>query len=250
MSKPNWADVFHHMANPALAGMALVPDSSEQQVEKLLANFDQKLAMPFAPGSGAHGLVFGEWGHGKSQVLYRVAQFMTAYTDRCVTLALVPESLTPNGMLVAAADAARKLQYGDTPLRIAAGRVSELGIGDAIHLAATTLADWAANTGKPHTTLLVDEAQTLGGAEAYQTQLQELRTAFDERQIVLHTLQCHSMVSLDRARQLGEALSWLQGPNVCHVYPRRPRHAGAGGGTGAARATGFTRREGAQKKQG
>jgi hypothetical protein len=215
----NWADIFHHMANPASAGLALVPESSERQVAHLLETFEQKIALPFAPDGGAHGLVFGEWGHGKSQVLYRVAQFMAAHADRCLTLPLVPENLTPEGVLSAAVGAARKQHWDEAMLRAAVAYVRDLGTGpEAIREAAGALANWAADTGKRHTALLFDEAQTLGGAEAYQLQLQELRTAFDERQIVLHTLQCHSMVSLDRARELGQALAWLQGPNVCQIY--------------------------------
>lgn len=219
MTKPNWADVFHHMANPALAGLALVPEKSEQQVAGLVSNFEQKISLPFAPNVGAHGLVFGEWGHGKSQVLYRVARALASHADRCLAVVLVPENLAPEGMLEAAAAAARKLRRDDTSIRNAIERVRQIGSGpDAIREVATVLSDWASQTGLPHAALLFDEAQTLDGAKAYQSQLQELRNAFDTRQVVLHTLQCHSMVSLDRARELGQALSWLQGPNVSQVF--------------------------------
>src|SRR5262245_29337385 len=169
---PNWAEVFHHMANPASADLPLVPATSEQQVAQLLALFGDKVGLPFAPNSGAHGLVFGEWGHGKSQVLYRLARFMARHADRCLTLALVPETLTPNGILAAAAGAARKLSRDNTGLRSAVERALELGNGpEGIRAAAAALAHWVEETGKPHAALLFDEAQTLGGAEAYQLQL-------------------------------------------------------------------------------
>lgn len=215
----DWTNTFYHVANPELAAMRLVPEESEQQVMELIDAFQTGLNVAYAPNAGVHGLIFGEWGHGKSQVLYRVAAALASDHDRCACLTIVPEDLSPRGILTAAAISAAKHNLNATVLRDAAHSVTDTDPASpqSTQRAARTLSDWAVSVGKFHTAFLFDEAQTIGGAN-FQLLLQETRTAFQSARHVLHTLQCHSLVTLDRARQLASDLTWLRGPQVKHIY--------------------------------
>ena len=215
---PDWANVFYHVANPESAAASLVPETSEQQVTDLIDAFHEGLQAAFAPNAGMHALIFGEWGHGKSQVLYRIAAALAA-EPRCAALVIVPEELSPRAILAAAVASATKQNLDATILRNAALDIAEIDPTATIAMqrAAKAFSEWASAIGRPHTALLFDEAQTIEGAN-FQVLLQETRAAFQKSERVLHTLQCHSLVTLDRARQLANDLNWLQGPHVRQVY--------------------------------
>src|SRR5437763_326596 len=94
---------FYHMAEAASAERPLVPEAAETQVRDLIEMFETELALPFAPHIGAHGLIFGEWGHGKTQVLYRLAAHLSRQPDRCSVQIVIPEQMSPYHLVVAAA---------------------------------------------------------------------------------------------------------------------------------------------------
>src|SRR4029450_7522731 len=95
-SQPATTDLgaaFYHMAESASAERPLGPEAAEAQVRGLIEVFEAEVGRPFAPHGGAHGLVFGEWGHGKTQVLYRLAAHLGRQTDRCLILVIIPEQM-------------------------------------------------------------------------------------------------------------------------------------------------------------
>src|SRR5262245_24240510 len=98
---------FDPVANPAAARRSLTPAAVEQQVCRYLERLADVLTdSTHAPTRAAHALVFGEWGHGKSQVTYRVDDFLRRQHPSAWTVRVVPERLTPAEVLRAAADAA------------------------------------------------------------------------------------------------------------------------------------------------
>jgi hypothetical protein len=221
-SKPAMTDLgsaFYHMAESASAARPLVPEAAEAQVRGLIEVFEAEVARPFAPHVGAHGLVFGEWGHGKTQVLYRLAAHLGRQRDRCLVLVLIPEQMSPYYLVTAAAHHAEREGLPTSPLHEVGRTLRAIDPRDASasQLAAAAFVDYAAGSGRPHAAFLFDEAQTIQGV-SFQHFLQELRQAFRDRSIVLHTLQCHSLVSLDRAVEIAQGLEWLQGPTVRKVH--------------------------------
>jgi hypothetical protein len=213
MIAPN--DPFYYMGDESGATRPMVPAASENQVKQLLEVFENQISMPFAPTIGAHALVFGEWGHGKTQVLYRLRKVLNQHGDQCTTLMVIPEQLTPRFLVQAAAFEAETQGLPAQALHDAAHLLVEIDSQEtrATDLAANAFVEFAVAAGRPHTVLLFDEAQTIEGV-SFQTFLKILQRDFRERSIVLHTLQCHSLVSLDRALELARDLDWLQGPTV------------------------------------
>ena len=209
---------FYHMAEAAGAELKLVPEAAEAQVQELIELFDSHLSLPFAPHVGAHGLVFGEWGHGKTQVLYRLAARLSRQSDRVLVSVVIPEDMSPRYLVTAAAGFAERAGLPFLPLQEAAAKLTNIDSRDAntAQIAARAFARCAADSKRPHAALLFDEAQTVQDV-GFQEFLKELREAFRELSIVLHTLQCHSLVSLDRAVKLSQDLGWLQGPAVRKV---------------------------------
>jgi hypothetical protein len=221
-SQPATTDLgaaFYHMAESASAERPLVPEAAEAQVRGLIEVFEAEVGRPFAPHGGAHGLVFGEWGHGKTQVLYRLAAHLGRQTDRCLILVIIPEQMSPYHLVTAAAHHAEREGLPTSPLREVARKLDTIDPRDASasQLAAAAFVDYAAASGRPHAALLFDEAQTIQGV-SFQHFLKEIRQAFRDRSLVLHTLQCHSLVSLDRAVELAQDLEWLQGSAVRKVH--------------------------------
>ena len=212
-------DPFYYMGDEAGATRELVPTAAETQVLDLIQAFEVETAKPFAPTVGAHGLVFGEWGHGKTQVLYRVRQRLEVHPNRCVPLMVMPEAMSPRFLVQAAAFEAETRGLPFEELRQAAIDLTGVDAQEsrAAVRAAEAFADFATATHRPHVALLFDEAQTLSGV-SFQELLRHLQEAVLRRGIALHTLQCHSLVTLDRALQLAQELAWLKGPNVRKVH--------------------------------
>jgi hypothetical protein len=71
--------------------------------------------------------------------------------------------------------------------------------------------------GARHLVLLLDEAAQMGSFNLHEF-LREVASAFSASKIQLHTLQCHSLATLDRAREIAHDLGeWLQRAAQIHL---------------------------------
>jgi hypothetical protein len=196
---------FEYVANPTAANRSLTPRAVEQQVGWYLERLSTALArQTHDPNGAAHALVFGEWGHGKSQVVYRADDHLRSRCTEVWAIRVVPERLTPGEVLAAAADRADPATADR--LRQARAEAGEGGedTDRAGEVAATALARVARDQKIAHTVLLLDEAATMG--DSFQHFLGELLTRFDDAGRNLHIVQCHSLASLDRSLQIARAL--------------------------------------------
>ena len=212
-------DPFYYMGDEAGGDRPLVPAAAEMQVLEFISAFENEIAKPFSPTIGIHGLVFGEWGHGKTQVLYRLRRRLAGHPSNVLPLVVVPEALSPWHLLQAAAFEAETRGFQFQPLAEAAGELKGVDPQESrVALpAAEAFAAFAAAVGRPHMALLFDEAQTLSGV-SFQDVLRNLQIAFQHKRIGLHTVQCHSLVTLDRALQLVQELDWLSGPALRKIH--------------------------------
>ena len=91
---------FHHMANASAKDLRLTPIEAENLVLAYLGKLGEKLAVgTFEPSGSLHAIVFGEWGHGKSQVLYRTASFVEKSYQKVLCVRIIPETLTAQVIL-------------------------------------------------------------------------------------------------------------------------------------------------------
>src|SRR5262245_53735988 len=91
--------LFDHMARLTRPDLKFTPPETETQVERYLSKLLERTAeTAFDPHPGVNALVFGEWGHGKSQVLYRTAHALVG-RPHAVALRIVPERLSAEGLL-------------------------------------------------------------------------------------------------------------------------------------------------------
>lgn len=196
---------FEYVANPTAANRSLTPLAVEQQVSRYLERLSDALSrQSHDPNGAAHALVFGEWGHGKSQVVYRADDHLRTRCPEAWAIRVVPERLTPAEVLSAAAGRAESA----VAERLRQARAEAGGGGEdtdrAGEIAAAALARAARDRKANHTVLLLDEAATMG--EGFQHFLGELLTRFDDAGRNLHIVQCHSLASLDRSLQIARAL--------------------------------------------
>jgi hypothetical protein len=202
---------FGFMANRDGADFPLSPDSVERSVEEFLDQLSRSLAVdeysPTLSGS-VNALVFGEWGHGKSQVLYRCARRVQDKFPSALVIQVIPEELSPRGILGAVlSDLGRSLHSDQLQnLEAAYDEVDRVTDDhDAEEHVAQVLADFAEQIDALHSCLLFDEGQTWGRMN-FQRFLEALSKKFRGNRRMLHTLQCHSMASLDRAREIARDL--------------------------------------------
>jgi hypothetical protein len=212
-------DPFYYMGDEAGSERPLVPATAETQVREFTTAFETEVAKPFSPTVGIHGLVFGEWGHGKTQVLYRLRRRLASQHNMCLPLLVVPELLSPWHLLQAAAFEAETRGLEFRPLTEAAIELNGVDPQESrvAVRAAEAFAQFGSAAGRPHIALLFDEAQTLTGV-SFQDFLRNLQVAFQQKRVGLHTVQCHSLVTLDRALQLVQELDWLSGPALRKIH--------------------------------
>lgn len=217
---------FTYMANRGSADHRLTPEKAEVAVRDYLGKLGASLSLDsFTPGAGVHALVFGEWGHGKSQVMYRTAQYIEqhGHPKRIVVCRILPEKLSAREVLRAALADLRGRQPAIevgllTGLAAAYQELGALAAEDqnAHEILAQALLRFAQQGGFLHLCLLFDEAQTMG--LNFQGMLKKVLDTFRENRLFLHTLQCHSVVSLDRARKIaGELGPLLEDATQIHL---------------------------------
>jgi len=205
---------FDFMASPARADQAFSPIEVEHQVQDYLRKLDEALLeTSFAPTARVRALVFGQWGHGKSMVMYRTASHLTRRHASALVLRVVPEILTPIGILKAVVSDLRSRGNLDAEALSAleAKRPDLEKARDdrkAGRILAKALVALAKKQGALHTCLLVDEGQT-GARKSFLRFLKEIEDAFAREELLLHTLQCHTWSSIQRVKELAAELSEL-----------------------------------------
>lgn len=214
---------FDYMASPQQAASEFSPSETEQRVLDYLVALDRAVSEEsFDPAGGVNALVFGEWGHGKSQVMYRAADHLTRKHPKVLTVRIIAARLAPRDILEAALfDLSR--QPGTQPeaevLRRSMAELGDLTDEDphARQISARALASMASRTQRLHTALLFDEAAQTSGID-FQEFLRELEHAFSSARCILHTMQCHSLATLDRARQIANNLGdWARSAWQIHL---------------------------------
>jgi hypothetical protein len=214
-------NLFSHQAGPDQARLRLTPEEAEEHVDVYLRRLAEALGHAgYQGGTGVHALVLGEYGHGKTQVFYRTAERSKA-DPAALTLAVVTSAPLPGPIVEAAR---RELPVGMQGVNLLDGAAAQLANlrpdePEAAKLAAAALADVARANGRDHAVLLFDEAQTVADLfDVFLEFLRELRRAFQKARVNLHTMQCHSLASLPRARELRARLSdWLGDAVVLHL---------------------------------
>ncbi|MCL4206662.1 MAG: hypothetical protein KJ000_29615 [Pirellulaceae bacterium] len=215
------SNLFSHQAGPDQACLRLTPEEADEQVEAYLGRLSEALGHDgFHGGSGVHSLVFGEYGHGKTQVLYRTAHRMKSH-PAALTLAVVTSAPLPGPIVEAVRRELPSGAQGRPLLDETASRLATLHADDpeTARQAAVALAEVAKLNGRDHAVLLFDEAQTVVDLfEVFLAFLRELRRTFEQARVNLHTMQCHSLASLSRARELRTKLrDWLGDAVVLHL---------------------------------
>ncbi|QDF04293.1 hypothetical protein [Myxococcus xanthus] len=223
--------LFDYMASPQQAASEFSPAETEHMVLDYLGKLDRAVSEEsFDPGGGVNALVFGEWGHGKSQVMYRTADHLTRKHPRVLTVRIIAARLAPRDILEAALfDLSRQLdtQAEAEVLRRSMAELGDLADDDphARQITARALASTASHTQRLHTALLFDEAAQTSGID-FQEFLRELEHAFSSARIVLHTMQCHSLATLDRAREVANNLGdWARSARQIHLPSIQQEHA-------------------------
>jgi uncharacterized protein YdcH (DUF465 family) len=219
------------MASPQQAASELSPAETEHMVLDYFGKLDRAVSEEsFDPGGGVNALVFGEWGHGKSQVMYRTADHLMRNHPRVLTVRIIAARLAPRDILEAALfDLSRQ---PDTKAEAEVLRRSMEELGDladndphARQITARALASMASETQRLHTALLFDEAAQTSGID-FQEFLRELERAFSFARSILHTMQCHSLATLDRARQVANDLGdWARSAEQIHLPSIQQEHA-------------------------
>jgi hypothetical protein len=224
------ANPFVYMANASLAELPFCPSSVEDEVQNYLMRLSTAVSKDvFLADNHVQALVFGEWGHGKSQVVYRTAHMLKEKHPGVLCLRIVPENLTPSGILKAALAEVARLGLDATPVRSALEKVANFKSSDLRAIPDVTKALLALTQrcdGRRflHAVLLFDEAQTMG--TDFQRFLQELVREFRDASVSLHTMQCHSLASLDEARRVANSLKqWLDTAAQLHLPSVQPDDA-------------------------
>lgn len=222
---------FDYMASPQQAASELSPTETEHMVLDYLGKLDRAVSEEsFDPGGGVNALVFGEWGHGKSQVMYRTADHLTRNHPRVLTVRIIAARLAPRDILEAALfDLSRQpgTKAEADVLRRSMAELGDLADDDphARQITARALASMASQTQRLHTALLFDEAAQTSGID-FQEFLRELERAFRSARSILHTMQCHSLATLDRARQVANNLGdWARSAEQIHLPSIQQEHA-------------------------
>lgn len=205
---------FGFMANRSGADFPLSPDSVERSVERYLDRLGEALAADRyspSPSDSVNALVFGEWGHGKSQVLYRTSSTIADKFPDALVIQVIPEELSPRGVLQAIlSDVERSPRKSELDTLLEAYRHIQTVRDNekAEQYLVETLIGFAKRADALHVCVLFDEGQTWGGMN-FQRFLGVLAERFRAESRMLHTLQCHSMASLDRAREVAKDLRYL-----------------------------------------
>src|SRR5689334_4859987 len=93
---------FDFMASPKQAASSFSPQDTERVVVGYLEALDQAASrQSFNPTGGVNVLVFGEWGHGKSQVMYRTAEHLAKHHPQMLTVRIIAPRLAPRDILEA-----------------------------------------------------------------------------------------------------------------------------------------------------
>ncbi|RKG74222.1 hypothetical protein D7W79_23470 [Corallococcus exercitus] len=223
--------LFDYMASPQQAASELSPAETEHMVLDYLGALDHAMSeKSFDPGGGVNALVFGEWGHGKSQVMYRTADHLMRNHLRVLTVRIIAARLAPRDILEAALfDLSRQpdAKAEAEVLRRSMAEMGDLPDDDphARQIAARALASMASQTQRLHTALLFDEAAQTSGID-FQEFLRELEHAFSSARSILHTMQCHSLATLDRARHVANNLGdWARSARQIHLPSIQQEHA-------------------------
>ena len=202
---------FHHMANASAKDLRLTPIDAENLVEDYLGKLGEKLAVgTFEPSGSLHAIVFGEWGHGKSQVLYRTASFVEKNYPKLLCVRIIPETLTAQVILRQFESSIDANSQSESVFQQAFEKLGKNGTSiEAMELVAKTICKVSSLLEIQHTVLLFDEVQKMR-RETFQCFLEELRNSFLSAERCVHTMQCHSMASLDDTRKLREELGdWM-----------------------------------------
>ncbi len=215
------SNLFSHQAGPDQARLRLTPEESEEQVGAYLGRLRKAIDHPgYVGGSGVHSLVFGEYGHGKTQVFYRTADCIRSHSNT-LTLPIVTSAPLPGPIIEAARRELPAGLQGGSHLDQTACDLAGMRSDDpeTARRAAVALAGLASVNGRDHAVLLFDEAQTVIDLfEVFLAFLRELRQAFKQARVNLHTMQCHSLASMPKARELRTKLSdWLGDAVVLHL---------------------------------
>jgi hypothetical protein len=213
---------FGYMANPNQATFKFSPASVEERVQNYLDRLSDAVRTDvFDYSNRTDALVFGEWGHGKSHVFYRTAHLLEKQHPGVLCLRLAPETLSPLGILRATLAEASRRRMATSGIQAALDRVRDHDDDDmnALPVVATALADLAQpgpHARFTHAVILFDEAQTM--RTDFQEFLRELTRTFRQREVNLHTMQCHSLASLDAARKIAAKLKdWLDRAQQIHL---------------------------------
>ncbi|KFE70253.1 hypothetical protein [Hyalangium minutum] len=214
---------FNYMASLQQAASEFSPTETEQLVRGYLEDLSRAVSEDsFDPTGGVNALVFGEWGHGKSQVMYRTADHLTRHHPKVLTVRIIAARLAPRDILEAALFDLKRQSGTHEEAEGLHRSMAELGdmADDDPHarkIAARALASMASHTQRLHTALLFDEAAQTSGID-FQEFLRELEQAFSSTHSVLHTMQCHSLATLDRARQVANNLGdWARSARQIHL---------------------------------
>jgi hypothetical protein len=211
---------FEYMANRNNAHIRFTPPAVERHVGVYLETLANACkSTTFDPNGSVNALIFGEWGHGKSHVLYRTERHLQA-APGVLVLTLVPELLNPKRVLQTAITSLRARDSGLDlkSLEDAWAKVSTLSDEDRAseRIVARAFALFAKNLDRRHVVLLFDEVQTT--TDSFQGFVTALEKEFRDAQIVLHLLQCHSLATLDYALKVAASLGpWLQRARQIHL---------------------------------
>ena len=198
------------MATARHANIELQPPRVEEQVTDYFRKLTEKLSVSeFTQDGSLQCIVFAEWGHGKSQTLYRTKEYIRRQHPNCPVITAV--SANPTAILRAVIE-----QFPPTEHDIKSNlqKVKESIIrldGDEqkMHKVATALAQTVDTTNHPHLVILFDEVQTIS-PKVFQHFLETLRDEFRGLQRCVHTMQCHSLSSIDGAQTIRKNLGeWL-----------------------------------------
>ena len=205
-------DIFTWMAEPELADLPFCPDIVENNVKEYLSRLEKICNNnTYSIENNLNALVFGEFGHGKTQVLYRVKKTL-ANLDNVMVLSLIPESLCAKEILRETKKIFISQNKNESAKLIEESYNEIIGLQDGDRqneLLANTLAKACNLVDCLHIVLLIDEATQLGEFDL-QKFFEFLNLSFVKIQKQLHTLQCHSLATLDIAKKIAKNLDFLE----------------------------------------